>query len=306
MLRLLDALNAQDIPEPFEVVVVDDASRDDTVERLRGVAPNQRYSLVIVTSLVNAGPGGARNRGWHQAQGEVIAFVDDDCVPDPGWLKALTGAMDEADITIGRTRPPEDQMHRIGPFSSYLDIDHNGSFSTCNIAYRRQVLEEMNGFDEVRFVWPNGEDTDLGLRSVKAGYRDAFVFEALVWHDVGASEFWAHFSRIRRLDGLVALVAVHPEARDIMKASWFLRSVDKAVLIAWAAALALLLRPRTCGARACAAVAAILYVWQFRKCHYDARTPVEAITSVPQGFVADSWAVMIMIRSSARHRTLLL
>ena len=306
LLRLLDALDTQDLAEPFEVVVVDDGSKDDTLERLQVAAPSRRYSLVVVPSAVTTGPGGARNRGWREAQGELIAFVDDDCVPVPGWLRALTDGLVDADIAVGRTKPPDDQLDRIGPFSSYLDIDHNGSFSTCNIAYRRQVLEEMGGFDEVRFVWPNGEDTDLGLRSVKAGYTDAYVAEALMWHDVGASEFMAHLSRIRRMDGLVALVAAHPESRQIMHASWFLRSVDKAVLIAWAAALGLALRPRMVGTRVFAAVAVMLYVWQFRKCHYDPRSTLESVTTVPMGFVADSWAVMVLIRSSARHRALLL
>ncbi len=306
VMRLLDALAAQDLAEPFEVIVVDDVSKDDTLERLRAAVPAGRYSLVILPSAVNTGPGGARNRGWRKARGELIAFVDDDCVPDPGWLQAITGGLDNADITIGRTRPPNDQLHLIGPFSSFLDIDHNRTFSTCNIAYRRQVLEQLDGFDEVRFVWPNGEDTDLGLRSVKAGYRDTYVPEALVWHDVGASEFMAYFKRIRRLDGIVALFAAHPEVRDSMHTGWFLRSVDKAVWLGWAAVLGLLVRPRMFGIRVYAIVAAILYLWQFRKAHGDARSTKEWITSVPLGFVADSWAVIVLIRSSARHRTLLL
>jgi GT2 family glycosyltransferase len=316
MMRLLDALAAQDIGELFEVVVVDDVSKDDTVGRLRAAAPSQPFSLVVVESEVNTGPAGARNRGWRKAKGELIAFVDDDCVPDPGWLREITDAMDDggdagngggpADITVGRTRPPEDQLHLIGPFSSYLDLEHNRSFSTCNVAYRRQVLERMDGFDEVNFRYPNGEDTDLGLRAVKAGYRDVYVPGALMWHDVGPSTFKAHLHRIPRMDGLVALVKLHPEAREIMGCGWFLRSVDKAVFIAWAATLGLLLRPRLASTRLFAAIAAVLYVWQYRKWHYDARSTTELLTAIPQAFVADSWAVMVMIRSSARHRALLL
>jgi GT2 family glycosyltransferase len=304
LIRLLRALEAQDMSEPFEVIVVDDHSRDDTLQRLRSETV-ESFSLKVLASATNTGPAGARNKGWRAASGTYVAFVDDDCVPDPGWLAALTKGLEGADVAIGRTKPPDDQLHRIGPFSSYLDIAHDQSFSTCNIAYKRVVLETMGGFDEAGFIWPNGEDSDLGLRATKAGFQDHYVPDALVWHDVGASEFKPHFARIKRLDGIVALVARHPEARQNLNAGMFLRSIDKAVLIAWAAAGCLLLRPRR-ETRLLALIAVLLYVWQFDRAHYKARSIEEWASAVPLGFVADSWAVVVMIRSSIRYRTLLL
>jgi len=306
MLRLLTALADQEMDEPFEVVVVDDRSTDDTLAQLQRVSGSQPYQLSVHPSAVNTGPAGARNRGWQAARGELIVFVDDDCVPDKQWLAAITNGLEGADIAVGRTRPPHDQLHLIGPFSSLLDIDHDQSFSTCNIAYRRTVLEQLDGFDADAFAWPNGEDTDLGLRAVKAGFRDRYVADAQMWHDVGASEFRAHWRRIPRLDGIVTLVSRHPEARQNMNATTFLRSVDKAVLIAWVAGVALAVRPRARSTRLLGVIAVLLYVWQFDKSHYKARSIEEWAKAIPQGFVADSWAVVVMIRSSIRHRTLLL
>jgi GT2 family glycosyltransferase len=306
MMRLLEALADQEFAEPFEVVVVDDVSKDDTLARLHEAVGRHRFLLRVLPSTVNTGPAGARNRGWRSAAGELIIFVDDDCVPDPGWLGAMVEGLSEADVTVGRTRPPGDQLHLIGPFSNFLDIDHDQSFSTCNVAYRRTVLEKLEGFDDEAFTWPNGEDTDLGLRAVKAGFRDRYVPEALVWHDVGPSDFGGHLRRLRRLDGIVKLVERHPEARQNLNATWFLRSVDKAVLIAWAAGLSYLLRPRRTETKLFGVVAALLYVWQFNKSHYKARSIEEWATAVPLGFVADSWAVMVLLQSSARYRTLLL
>lgn len=306
LMRLLDALSIQDLAEPFEVVVVDDRSTDDTLARLNATAGERPFTLLIVPSVVNTGAGGARNRGWQAARGEVVAFTDDDCVPDPAWLRCLTDGLVEADITIGRTRPPEDQLHLIGPLSHYLDIDHNQSFSTCNIAYRRTVLEKMDGFDADGYAWVDGEDTDLGLRAVKDGFRDAYVEDALVWHDVGPSAFKPHMRRLRRLKGIVALVAQHPESRQNLNATTFLRSVDKAVLLSWAATGALVLRPRSKATRLFALVAVALYLWQHDKSHYKARSVGEWATTLPQSYVADNWAVMIMIRNSVRYRTLLL
>jgi GT2 family glycosyltransferase len=304
MERLLDALAVQDLGESFEVVVVDDASTDDTRQRLESFVTS--LPLVVVGSDVNTGPAGARNLGWRRARSDLIAFIDDDCVPDPGWLQALTAALDQADIVVGRTRPPEDQLDRIGPFSNFLDLEHNRSFSTCNVAYRREVLEKLDGFDEVAFIWPNGEDTDLGLRALKSGFHDRYADRALVWHDVGSSDFRRHLRRIRRLDGIVTLVARHPEARGMIGAGRFLRSVDKAVLVTWVAGAALAWQPRRTVTRVGAVLAGLAYVWQFRRCHYPARSTGELVVSIPLGYVADSWTVVVMARSSLRHRTLLL
>lgn len=306
MVRLIDALAAQDFGEPFEVVAVDDRSKDDTLQRLQKVAEAQPFALTVVPSEVNTGPAGARNRGWHLAKGELIAFTDDDCVPDKGWLRAMVTALDDADIAVGRTRPPDDQLHKIGPFSTYLDMEHNRTFSTCNIAYRKAVLQQLDGFDEVNYRYPNGEDTDLGLRALEAHFKDAYAPDALVWHDVGESDFKTYFRRIERLDGLVALAAIHPEAREIMNCGYFLRSIDKVVLIAWAAGLGLLVRPKSPFRWLCAVGAALLYAYWFNRAYYRARSTKEWAAAVPRGFVADSWTVFVMLRSSARHKTVLL
>jgi glycosyltransferase involved in cell wall biosynthesis len=307
LLRLLDALAVQSSAPPFEVVVVDDGSSDTTAEAVRAVAGRLPYPLRFLSLPVSAGSGAARNQGWRAARADRIAFTDDDCVPAPGWVAALSGGLDLHDIAVGRTRPPDDQLHLIGPFSSYLDMDHNGTFSTCNIGYRRPVLEATAGFDHHHFPLPNGEDTDLGLRATKGGFRDGFVAGALVYHDVHRSDFRSHLRRVHRLEGLVTLVARHPEARRTpLDAGLFLRSVDKAVLISWAAALGLVARPRRPGAWALGAVAGGLYVWQFGKSHYSPQSATEWLSALPLGYVADSWAVVVMIRGSWRWRTILL
>ncbi|MGI8751466.1 MAG: glycosyltransferase family 2 protein [Acidimicrobiales bacterium] len=306
LIRLLAALATQ-VDVDFEVVVADDGSGDDTVVRARALADTVPYPLTVVTSPTNTGPAATRNRGWRRARGDLIAFIDDDCVPAPFWLVNLLSGFDHADLVIGRTRPPDDQLDQIGPFSSYLDIADGEGFLSCNIAYRRSVLEAVDGFDDEAFPLHNGEDTDLGLRALEAGFRDRFVDEALAFHDVHPSDFGAHLRRVRHLEGIVALVARHPVARHRpFRAGWFLRSVDKAVLICWVTVAGLVARPRGRSAWLAAAVGASLYVWQFPRSHYRPRSRGEWATSVPLGFAADSWAVAVMIRSSVRHRTILL
>lgn len=303
--RALGALAAQDGAPPFEVVIVDDGSRDGTETEIEGLRQCLPYPLTVLRSSSPGGPAAARNVGWQAATGASVLFTDDDCVPDGEWIRAMSHGLDGADIVVGRTRPPPAQLEHRGPFSNYLDMDHDGRFSTCNVGYRRAVLESLGGFDSEHFRYPNGEDTDLGLRARKVGYRDTFVEDALVWHDVHPSDFRAHLKRVKRLDGVVALVARHPEARGLLNAGWFLRSVDKAVLISWVALLGALVRRRRSSWLA-VVVSSALYVWQFGRSHYPPRSVSERLATIPLAYVSDSWAVAVMVRSSLRHRTVLL
>src|SRR4051794_14295632 len=87
--RCLAALASQDFDtSEYEIVVADDAASEATrrqVEVWVGQSPApMRYIPVTATQ----GPAGARNAGWRSARGEIIAFTDDDCLPDPGWLAA--------------------------------------------------------------------------------------------------------------------------------------------------------------------------------------------------------------------------
>src|SRR4051812_39670363 len=87
--RCLSALVAQDFdPAACEVIVADDAAGDETRRQVEKWAGASRFALRYVAVGPPHGPAAARNAGWRAARGEVVAFTDDDCVPDPGWLRA--------------------------------------------------------------------------------------------------------------------------------------------------------------------------------------------------------------------------
>src|SRR5438093_9901845 len=89
--RLVAALEVQADVGAFEVIVVDDASADGTGTALERLASAASIPVRAVRLAARRGPAGARNVGWRLARAPLVAFTDDDCVPQPGWLAALGG-----------------------------------------------------------------------------------------------------------------------------------------------------------------------------------------------------------------------
>src|SRR5204862_5945534 len=100
----------------FELIIVDDGASDDTWQTLQRLASSAPLTLLPLRHPANRGPAAARNLGWRSAKGPIVAFTDDDCVPQPGWLAALVAGMAEADIVQGRTVLDEVQARTRGPF----------------------------------------------------------------------------------------------------------------------------------------------------------------------------------------------
>jgi glycosyltransferase involved in cell wall biosynthesis len=179
---LLDALGRQTLQaDRFEVVVVDDLSSDSTPAVLAGAGER-----VHAVRGRGAGPAAARNDGWRQARGEIVAFTDDDCEPDPGWLEALLAALGDGENAFaqGPTRPIERERHLLEGFARTKEIEALGPwFQTCNMAYPRSLLERLGGFDE-SFRRPFGEDADLAWRAIEAGAEPRFASDAVVHHAV--------------------------------------------------------------------------------------------------------------------------
>ena len=182
--RLVAALEAQTTPsERIEVIIVDNGSHDETAEVLEDLAHRSPLRVRPLSVDVNRGPAAARNLGWRSAVAPVIAFIDDDCVPDPRWVESglrLLGADRRIGIVQGRTIQPSDQART--PWTVYRQVRQlSGLWEGCNLFVRREALEDSGGFDE-SIGW-YGEDTALGWSVVEAGWEGAFEDDALVTHD---------------------------------------------------------------------------------------------------------------------------
>lgn len=171
---LLDSLVVQE--PPFEIVVVDAESTDgtaDIVQRYIGQYPNIRLVVRKCTR------GGGRNLGVAEAKGEIVCFIDGDCIANPFWLSKLRRSLAGADIAAGKTI-------QIGYWAfealARVELDHKGfdvTYPSCNLGYWKPLFEKIDGFDE-RFI--TAEDIDLNYRAVDLGARLVANDEAIVYH----------------------------------------------------------------------------------------------------------------------------
>ena len=149
----------------YEVILVDDGSTDDTPE----IAA--RFPMVHAIHQENRGLSQARNVGLQAATGEIVAYTDSDCVVDPGWLTYLVSKLVRCDA-IGVGGPnlsPEDGRVAAcvaaspGQPMHVLENDQVAEhIPGCNMAFRREALEAVNGFDpQFRKA---GDDVDICWR----------------------------------------------------------------------------------------------------------------------------------------------
>jgi glycosyltransferase involved in cell wall biosynthesis len=170
LVRCLTALAAQSLPRSeYEVIVADDAASPDTA-KLVSAWTDQTQGLIRYLPVQHAhGPAAARNAGWRAARGEIIAFTDDDCLPDSSWLSTGVAALasgQRIDAAWGSLRMP------LPPRPTDYERDAAGlersEFVTANCFCRREALEEIGGFDE-RFTAAWREDADLYFSLLEAG-----------------------------------------------------------------------------------------------------------------------------------------
>jgi histidinol-phosphate phosphatase family protein len=120
------------------------------------------------------GPAAARNAGWRSSRADWIVFLDDDVLPDPDWAVRLAEDLSAAKSAVGgvqgRIVVPLPQDRRATDWERNVSGLEGARWATADMAYRRAVLREVDGFDE-RFPRAYREDADLALRVMEAGYR---------------------------------------------------------------------------------------------------------------------------------------
>jgi GT2 family glycosyltransferase len=186
----VEALGRLDYPrEQLEVIVVDDGGRHDLEPVCASAPPG------LSVSLVRREPGGAaaaRNTGAGTATGELLAFTDDDCLPERGWLRELTAALARAPGAGcgGRTLNalPANPYAEASAYIQELVYAHYNAnpdaarfFASNNLAVPRDAFHELGGFDAERFPRAS-EDRDFCDRWLAAGRSLVYAPGAVVGH----------------------------------------------------------------------------------------------------------------------------
>lgn len=207
--RCLDALLRQDFNHnQFEVIVVDDGADAETQRVVEEADRQSELQFRYLSQPRRRGPAAARNRGWRVATGAIIAFTDDDCIPDEHWLKsAMEAFCNGAKVVSGHVRvpvhyPPTDQERIVAMLET-------AEFVTANCFCRRSVLEQVGGLDE-RFDIAWREDSDLQFKLLETGISITKNQDAVIVHPCRKAPWWASLKDERKNAYDALLYKLHP------------------------------------------------------------------------------------------------
>jgi glycosyltransferase involved in cell wall biosynthesis len=179
----------------WELVIVDNGSTDDTGKRLKQFAAGFPGRIKLVFEP-KPGLGRARNRGWLATSAPIIAFTDDDCYPEPGFLNQVHAIFDDASVGFsgGRILLHDATDARITiyehPDEQVYDPKNfivGGVIQGASMAFRRKALEDISGFDDnlgagTPFAF---EDVDAELRALASGWKGKYDPRPVVYHHHG-------------------------------------------------------------------------------------------------------------------------
>jgi GT2 family glycosyltransferase len=198
----------------IEILVVDQSTDGATAEAVREFSSRDARVRLIATPTV--GSSNARNIGRAAAAGEVVAYVDDDCIVEKGWLEALTAEFRDPSVAgvFGRLTPYE-QPERTGTEVGLKASEERAEYTRPlppwwvghggNMAFRKADLIEVNGFDPLLAAGGSlcaGEDTDLAHRLLIRGRKIVYSPDAVAYHKHWKD--WPAQKRMERAYGIGA------------------------------------------------------------------------------------------------------
>ena len=217
----LTALEQQSLPsDQFEIIVADNNSpqgKQAVADLISG-----RAQLVVVTEQ---GAGPARNGGVALAKGEILAFTDSDCVPEPQWLARGVAALDHHDFIGGHVRvllanpphmTPTEAFERVFAFDFKTYIEKKGFTGAGNLFCPRALFDKVGGFKA-----GVSEDVEWSQRAIATGFRLGYAPDAIVGHP--ARPNWEELLTKWRRVNLETYGLLRTRAGG--RTRWFLRSM---------------------------------------------------------------------------------
>jgi GT2 family glycosyltransferase len=172
----------------------------------------------------DSGPAHARNTAVGLAQADLIAFTDSDCRADEHWLERGVAAFEDGVGFVSGVvlHKPEQKVEFFSGAYDELTEEHP-TYPTCNAMYRRALFLQMGGFDEslcFRTFFDNKPvecaDTDLAWRIKNSGWRNVFLPDLKIYHEVPLRTPLNWVIDPYRIYSVPALVKRHPQLRKIL------------------------------------------------------------------------------------------
>lgn len=203
--RALEAVVHQSLSQKvYEVLVVDDGSTDDTPKIVRDFM--KKYKNIRYFRQEHKGLSAGRNLGISKARGKIVAFTDDDCIPDRAWLENLLKAFRKESNIVG----VEGKVITDSPAPLFSSAPMNlkgKNFTGCNSAYKKAILKEIGGYDKRFFAIR--DDSDIAFRVMSQG-KIVFAPEAVVRHPPLKVSAFHYLKRLKLVQSDILLYKKHP------------------------------------------------------------------------------------------------
>ena len=181
----LDSLTAQDIVDPFEIIIADNRSPIG-IDAVRDFVGDR--ATVVDAPIKGAGP--ARNAGVEASSGKILAFIDSDCIAERDWLSHGVAALDKYDfiggrvdvlVEPGRSMTGAEAFERVFAFDFKTYIEKKGFTGSGNLLCSREVFDAVGGFRS-----GVSEDVDWSHRATAKGFRLGYAPQAGIGHPARA------------------------------------------------------------------------------------------------------------------------
>jgi glycosyltransferase involved in cell wall biosynthesis len=206
----------------FEIITVDNGSTDKTLSVIQQY--RDKYPVLIRCAVQDQiqGSYATRNKGIEEAKGEILAFTDSDCIPDPYWLEMGVKAVKKEDVSCGAGHIDFFFNGNSPNIYEYFDasrklnqkayVEHDGFGATANFFAKRRLFSEYGLF---RNDLISGGDYEFGKRLTQSGEHLIYIPEAIVRHPA-RSKFRQLRKKSKRIcDGQIKLerLGLYPKVR---------------------------------------------------------------------------------------------
>lgn len=222
--KTLEALSNQTLGKNFfEVIVVDDGSKIDDLKSLENKF-KEKLNLMVLRQK-SLGPAKGRNLGVKKAKAEIIAFTDNDCLPQTDWLEKVLAYFTDSKVIGVEGKIITDKRIL---FSSAPENLFGAKFPTANIAYRKKIIEKSGYFNEKMGFWR--EDSEFAFRVMKLG-QIVFAENAIVYHPLRKDPIKNIFRHLFYLHNEWYCFFKHPKEYLKFLSRDFIKDLSKSILV---------------------------------------------------------------------------